>query len=114
MNDVLQKNFFGKLYHGNFGLAKTVWLYGILTNLIYLATINLFNLFNTHQSPVELLIFTLLALAYNLIQMSGAWEAAEKYDGSQLWIALTKCFLIIEYFVWAIGAFILIGILLRL
>jgi len=46
--------------------------------------------------------------------MSGAWEAAEKYQGRHLWVALTQCFLIIEYFIWAIGFFVLIGMLLEL
>lgn len=109
-----QKYFFEKLYQGYFGLAKTVWLYGVLVNITYLMTVNVFTLFKTNTTPKELILFTLLALAYNLIQMSGAWEAAEKYQGRHLWIALTKCFLIIEYFIWAIGLFILIGMLLEL
>lgn len=109
-----QRYFFGKLYQGYFGLAKTVWLYGVLVNITYLMTVNVFTLFKTNTTPKELILFTLLALAYNLIQMSGAWEAAEKYQGRHLWIALTKCFLIIEYFIWAIGLFILIGMLLEL
>ncbi|MEL0660834.1 hypothetical protein V6255_17000 [Psychromonas arctica] len=109
-----QKYFFGKLYQGHFGLAKTVWLYGVLVNITYLITVNIFNLFKTNTTPQELILFTLLALAYNLIYMSGAWEAAEKYQGRHLWVALTKCLLIIEYFIWAIGFFILIEMLLEL
>jgi len=104
-----QKFFLGKLYHGHFGLAKTVWLYGVLVNITTSLTVNLFK---TNTTPEALILFTLLALTYNLIQMSGAWEAAEKYQGRHLWVALTKCFLIIEYFIWGYSVFILIIMLL--
>jgi len=53
-----QKYFFGKLYQGYFGLAKTVWLYGVLVNLTYFITVNVFNLFKTNTPHKELILFT--------------------------------------------------------
>ncbi|MDN2665045.1 hypothetical protein [Psychromonas sp. 14N.309.X.WAT.B.A12] len=94
-----QKNHFNKLYHGEMGLAKTIWLYAAIINC---CLIGFFLIPFNDVIEVALLFFI---LAYNLIVMSGIWAASEKYKGKYLWIALSKCLLILSYFVWAIGAF---------
>ncbi|MGJ8581096.1 MAG: hypothetical protein ACSHWR_02145 [Psychromonas sp.] len=92
-----------RLYYGKMGLAKTVWLYAVLINLMFTSLLFL--------PSNDLLNLSLLSaiLTYNLIVMSGIWAASERYEGKYLWVALSKCGLILSYFIWAIGAFTVIN-----
>jgi len=93
------KNHLNKLYHGDIGLAKTIWLYAVVINCV------LFGLFTIRFNHVVELALLLFILAYNLIVMTGIWAASEKYQGKYRWAALSKCLLILSYFIWAIGIF---------
>ena len=101
-------NYFNKLYYGEMGLAKTIWLYATIIDCI------LFSFFLVDFNRVIEVALLVFILAYNLIVMSGIWAASEKYEGKHLWVALSKCLLILSYFIWAIGAFTTINWLLIL
>jgi hypothetical protein len=83
-NDSSEKSFFGKLANGDFGLAKTYWLYGVLvgfvTNILIMAI-----------SSTGILVVVFLALvAYSVPLYLGVWRAANKYEGRKLWSILAK------------------------
>ncbi|RBW45137.1 hypothetical protein DS885_10065 [Psychromonas sp. B3M02] len=102
------KSLIVRLYHGELGLVKTVWLYAVVINVI------LFSFFLLPFITLIKIFLLFLLLSYNLIVMSGIWNACETYSGKHFWIALSKCLLILSYFIWAIGAFTLINSILTL
>lgn len=82
--DGTQKGFFAKLKNGDFGLAKTYWLYGVLVGVIL----------NIVTRPITstglLVIVVLIHTAYRILVIMGIWRAANKYKGSKIWAILAK------------------------
>ena len=83
-NDSSEKSFFGKLANGDFGLAKTYWLYGVLvgfvTNILIMAI----------SSTGILVVVSLALVAYSVPLYLGVWRAANKYEGQKIWSILAK------------------------
>ena len=76
-----------QLKGGDFGLARTYWLYGIvLSNLALL--IPYFFLFEgqTLAAQITMLIYCICAF----VVLIGIWNAASKYTGSKVWAILAK------------------------
>ena len=70
---------FKALKDGDFGLAKTYWLFGVLGNfLLSLPGYLLIEL-------VPIVIYTLFTLAYGVIVLLGIWNSASRYTGFKLW-----------------------------
>jgi hypothetical protein len=75
---------FKALKDGDFGLAKTYWLFGVLGNfLLSLPGYLLIEL-------VPIVIYTLFTLAYGVIVLLGIWNSASRYTGFKLWSILAK------------------------
>ncbi|MGO3693844.1 hypothetical protein [Marinobacter sp.] len=83
-SSVEQKGFFSKLVNGDFGLAKTYWLYGFVVGLV----IN----FITRIVPSlgALVVILALAIPYQVTVLLGVWRAADKYQGRTAWAILAK------------------------
>ena len=97
-----EKGFFKRLADGDFGLARTYWLYGVLVSI----SVNLVsNFFIT--SIGGLLLLTLAYAAYDISVILGTWRAARKYQGPRLWANLAKSMTIV-------GAIMLVVVLVLL
>jgi len=80
----INKSFFIKLKDGDFGLAKTYWLYGVVVNLVLsIPSYVVSDLF-------FLIVFTIIGLIYGVIVLIGIWNAASRYEGLKLWAILAK------------------------
>ncbi len=86
-NSTKQKGFFGKLMAGDYGLAKTYWVYGFLVNLLFSFVITLS--MKTGSKALLLLFFSLGSI-WSIIVMIGIWNVAKKYTGSKLWSFLAR------------------------
>ena len=74
-----------KLKNGEYSLAKTYWLFGVVANLPF----NIF--FNIDGLTIEPIILVLLAaIAYNYFWILGCWKAASDYQGIAIWSILAK------------------------
>jgi hypothetical protein len=79
-----QKGFFSKLASGDFGLAKTYWLYGVLVGLIVNAVTRVI------PSVGVLALVLAVTIAYQVMVLLGIWRAAGRYQGRKVWAILAK------------------------
>ena len=71
-------DFMNKLSNGEFGLAKTYWLYGVLPSFL-VNTISKF-------LPIELSLAMIVPISiYALYIVPGIWNSANKYNGKLNW-----------------------------
>ncbi|MCX8146793.1 MAG: zinc ribbon domain-containing protein, partial [Azovibrio sp.] len=80
--------FFAKLSRGDFGLARTYWLYGVLVGVIVNIVVDI--VFSIIKSPGFLAIALLAYTAYEVPVIMGIWRAATKYTGPKIWAVLAK------------------------
>ncbi len=105
INTTEPPNFFSKLARGEFGLAKTYWLYGVLVGVI--ANV----LSNVVTSIAGLVIFMVIYTAYEIPVLMGIWRASDKYQGPSAWAVLAKIAVILGAIMLAIGLFAIVGLL---
>lgn len=65
---------FNKILHGDFGLVKSFWIYGILSS--YLLILLLMPLLIYFNSTLLSIIFSLTIVTYIAIQIIGIWRAS--------------------------------------
>ena len=87
-----EKIFFDKLVMGEYGLAKTFWLYGFLVRVLANGILR----FISDKSIF--IVCILLYLLYEFFVMIGTWHAANRYMGLKLWPALAKLIVIFGIF----------------
>jgi|SaaInlV_150m_DNA_5_1039734.scaffolds.fasta_scaffold00524_2 hypothetical protein len=87
---------FNKILHGDFGLVKSFWIYGILSS--YLLILLLMPLLIYFNSTLLSIIFSLTIVTYIAIQIIGIWRAAEKYTGAKIWGILARVVIILYFF----------------
>jgi hypothetical protein len=93
MSQELDKSFFIRLKDGDFGLAKTYWLYGVVVNLILSIPTYL-------VSNLSLLIlFTIIGLIYGVLVLIGIWNSASRYEGLKLWAILARLATILGFII---------------
>jgi hypothetical protein len=79
-----ERGFFRKLSNGDFGLAKTYWLYNVLVSVVA-------NILMKLIVSIELSAFMLVAMiAYSIPSLIGLWKSSSKYKGSKIWSVLAK------------------------
>lgn len=89
------ESFLSNLVNGNYGLAKTYWLYGVLTSwLISLVGLAAVILTKSQGLGVVLLIVFFL---YFVFIAAAIWNAANKYAGNRIWSALAKVSLVLSF-----------------
>jgi hypothetical protein len=100
-----EKGFFSKLADGDFGLAKTYWLYGVLVGVIV-------NIVSKAISSVSvLLVFMLVYTAYEVPVIMGTWRASGKYKGPKVWAVLSKIAVILGIISLVIGLLAVLSLL---
>lgn len=97
-----------KLISGEYGLAKTYWLFGVVIG--FLASV-LLQILGAVGAPGGLLgIFGFVAISYNCAVLKGIWKAADQYRGPQLWAVLGKVAVVLGALQIVALIFIFIGI----
>jgi len=81
------KDFLTNLWEGNFGLAITYWVYGVLGGIVWGVGISALN---PEQGSDLTKIVLLLLAAYYFVAYVGIWQGANKYTGSKVWAILAK------------------------
>ena len=99
-----EKSFFHKLANGDFGLAKTYWLYGVLVGV--LANI----ISNIITSTPGLVIFMVVYAAYEIPVLMGIWRASDKYQGPSVWAVMAKIAVILGVIMLVIGFLAITGL----
>ncbi|PJE79346.1 hypothetical protein CI610_01698 [invertebrate metagenome] len=100
-----EKGFFGKLSNGDFGLAKTYWLYGVLVGFVL-------NIAMKPITSIGLLVIVMLAYtAYEIPVIMGVWRAANKYEGSKFWAVLAKISVVLGTIMLVVGLIAIVGLL---
>jgi len=87
VQEINNKGFFKKLSDGDFGLAKTYWLYGVLAGIIGRFLLEGISL---SGSMALMVVFLLALVAYSVLQLTGAWNASNRYTGWRVWSVLAK------------------------
>ena len=103
----MDNNFVTNLYRGNYSLATTFWLFGLLGSIIVaIATIlvisnSIFDKIHEALAPLDLIMYfgaRILHPAYLIALTFGLWRSANKYEGPSIWVFLAKCFAIFPVF----------------
>ena len=86
-SEVTAKGFIKQLIDGDFGLAKTYWLYFVLgSNLLWLLL-----MFPISSSSLGLIVVSMLAaISYDIVVLTGISNSASRYTGSKIWSVLAK------------------------
>ena len=85
--EINKKGFLKRLMDGDFGLAKTYWLYGVLVNIVISL---MFEIPVISESLGLILILLLATIIYTISLMIGIWKAANRYTGKKVWAFLAK------------------------
>ncbi len=92
VTEIPRTDFPTNLIRGNFGLARTYWLHvTLLPNIAAFALTGL-AIYIDQFSLVYAASF--LALVYQLYSSIGAWRAGSNYDGSKIWVYLSRLMVI--------------------
>lgn len=88
---------FGKLFNGNYGLAKTFWIGCFLANILWKF---IFMISFAMQLPRFLiLVLVLCFVLYFFAAYIGLWSASNKYKGSKFWVYLSRLVVILGLFI---------------
>lgn len=79
-----REEFLFKLVRGEYGLAKTYWLFGVVVGLIVGLLLGLI------AETAILLVLTFVYLCYQMTVLIGIWRAADNYLGPKYWAVLAK------------------------
>lgn len=91
------KGFLSKLIDGDYGLAKTYWLYGVVFSI----PINM--LMNYISSIIWIFIILLVFSVYQFFLLIGIWRAASRYEGLALWSYLAYMMVIFSWIILALS-----------
>jgi hypothetical protein len=79
-----EHGFFQKLSSGEFGLAKTYWLYGVVVGFVLSLGTQAITPIGTYT------LVTLIYAPYHTLVLLGTWRASQKYEGWKGWAALAN------------------------
>jgi len=88
----VSNNLFSKLAKGDFGLAKTYWLYGVLVGTVINIIAKLI------ASRAVLLVLLLGYTVYGVPVLLGIWRASDRYAGPTVWAVLAKIAVVLGWF----------------
>jgi len=94
------KGFWKKLISGDFGLAKSYWLFLFGVNIIFRI---LFAVGEQSASVPFILGVALIWVVYEPIAFIGTWRASDKYKGSGFWSGLVKVLIVFGWISYASG-----------
>jgi len=84
---ISEQGFFSKLASGDFGLAKTYWVFGVLVGM---AISFLSSIVGVFFSLGAIYLLNLLHTIYFIPVALGTWRAADMYSGNKIWAVLAK------------------------
>ncbi len=84
------KRYFRALISGDFGLAVTVWKFGVLIPILFAIPASIFLDDDTFG------FFLIAMYLYNIPVLIGAWNASNKYQGDKIWTYLSQILVIIS------------------
>lgn len=89
----MKMNTLSKLWRGEYSLAKTYWLFGVVANIVLGIPINLYNMV-TPESQASyayyFLAYLILYAFYNVIASIGLWRSASAYTNGVVWKYISK------------------------
>ncbi len=94
------KGFWKKLISGDFGLAKSYWLFLFGVNIIFRV---LFAVGEQSASVPFILGIALIWVVYEPIAFIGTWRASDKYKGSGFWSGLAKVLIVFGWISYIAG-----------
>ena len=103
---ISHRPFFSKLMHGDYGLAKTYWLFGVLGSTVLGAILALAGGLAEEFS----LALIIVALSYSAVVLIGTWRAASRYLGPKHWAVLAKLATALGWGQLAVAGFALAGL----
>lgn len=90
--EINDKGFFKKLSDGDFGLVKTYWLYGVLVSIVGNILMQGAAL---SGSKALIIVLLLVMIVYAVFQLTGVWNASNRYTGLKIWAILAKIAVIV-------------------
>lgn len=92
-----KRGFLSKLSSGDYGLAKTFWIYGVTVSVLFGITerVMSYTMLGVDQSSKFIAIFVLMYTAFQLFVTVGTWNSAKRYMGAKIWsvLAMVTCML---------------------
>ena len=84
-----EKGFLKKLRDGDYGLAKTYWIYGMVVNIFVGFIIRLILMGMRRDGILLAFGVVIMDIIYTaFFQAPGLWNAAKRYKGSKIWAIL--------------------------
>ena len=79
--------FVKKLWNGDYGLAVTYWIYGvIIPHIIVVVSV----IFDEMGYPFFMLVTIVFFVIATPVILVGIWNAADRYEGPYIWANLAK------------------------
>jgi hypothetical protein len=102
-----EKGFLSELIGGDYGLAKTFWVYGFLIrwalNFIFLL------IARSSGSVGFISIAVILITTYEILLLFGIWNSAKKYNGPSIWAIFAKILVVVGFLTSLFGIMSFIG-----
>lgn len=92
MSEAVSKNergFIEKFMAGDFGLAKTFWLFAFLPNFVLSPIVRVLPLGAG-------MVLAVILTPYLIFAMIAIWRAAAKYEGKKIWPILAKVWIVLS------------------
>lgn len=96
------KDFLDRLADGDFGLAKTFWLFWILAQVVVFGAVGLLSEVGSIETKTiitfskTIITFYFVYFVYLLPVFIGVWRAANYYQGNKVWSILAKIWIILS------------------
>jgi|GEM_PF-845416 len=108
------KGFLKQLSDGDFGLAKTFWLYGVFCSLLASGLMSLVGVIGPGVISVFAGLMFLFYLYYYYFVLVGTWNSSDQYSGPALWAVLAKINVVLGFLQYIAAIFVLFGVLFSL
>jgi len=102
------KGFFKKLSDGDFGLAKTYWLYGVLVSIVWNILIQGAIL---SDSIALIIVVLLVTIIYSVFLLTGVWNASNRYTGLKIWAILAKIYVVLSVITLVLTIFTMVSLI---
>lgn len=93
-------HFFSELTEGNYSLAMTYWVYGVLGGFVWsVAILSIIQALISEWSQSNIAILSsvlyIAMAAYFCAVYVGIWKSSDKYEGNKIWAILAKFVVVI-------------------
>jgi len=95
---ISKKSFFRKLRDGDFGLAKTYWVFAVVIGSLLGIIMNILS-----YIPILGFFFALFVIFYQITAWIGIWRASYRYHGPKVWAVLARVVVVLGW-IWMLGS----------